>query len=170
LRVLVPFTKRHPDIEAAAPAHAEWVDVSEDGFAYWRLLCEWWARGETFMVLEHDVICRPEILEHFESCPEPWCLHPYDDMCHWGCMEKWANSLGCIRFDASLMRAVPDAASSVEDPKLRIWTDACNGLGNNLRDAGFTHHWHFPAVYHHAIGREGRRGFASLDYPPGALV
>lgn len=157
---LIPFTRRHPKTQAGAPCDATWVDVSGDRFAYWRTLCEWWERGETFTIIEHDVVCRPDIIDGFITCDEPWCLHPYDDICHQACMEAWANMLGCTRFDAGLIAAVPDACTSSSDLSLRDWHNVCDGIGNNLRAAGFTHHWHEPPVWHHHMDRPESRVFA----------
>lgn len=173
MRALVPFTERHPQTEAGAPSSAEWVDVSADDDAYWRVLCEWWARGETFMVVEHDVICRPDVIDQFLDCDEPWCAFPYDDMCHWGCMEAWANTLGCTRFRSELIAAAPDALSSIPLEQ-RDWHNLCDSIAGNkiggvdtlplrphsVRAAGFSHHWHFPAIYHHHHDRPGSRAFA----------
>ena len=156
MRVVVPHTARHPDTIAGAPPGAEWVRVSEDRFAYWRLLCRLWADGEGFMVLEHDVVCRPDVLDQFGTCDEPWCAFPYADMCCAACVEKWRNTLGCTRFSAEIIRAVPDAVSGIT-PGMRDWHCLCNGLGAALRTAGFTHHWHAPPVRHHHMSLRGVR-------------
>jgi hypothetical protein len=148
MRVVIPYTARHPDTVAGAPSNAEWFDVSEDRYAYWRMMCEVWADGEGFLVVEHDVVCRPDILVQIEACPEPWCAFPYDDMCHWECMEAWSNTLGCTRFATELVRAVPDAVTAIYDQQ-RQWLNLCDYIGANLRRVGYTHHWHFPAVRHH---------------------
>ena len=160
MRVLVPFTARHSETVGGAPDGAEWVDVSADNLAYWRTLCDWWAAGEAFMVVEHDVVCRADVLVQFDACPEPWCAFPYDDMCHWECMEAWANTLGCTRFSAELMAAVPDALTSITRADHLDWHNVCDGLGGNLRAAGYTHHWHFPPVRHHHMGRGRMDGTA----------
>ena len=162
LAVLVPYVgPRRPEVEAGVPAWAEWVDVSADGHAYWRTMCEWWERGESFLVVEHDVVCRPDVLEAVEACPEPWCTHPYTPICHWECQEAWANMLGCTRFSASLIAACPQAVSSIPVEQ-RLWNNLCDSIAGNkiggvdqptlrphsLRAAGYSHHWHFPAVRH----------------------
>ena len=54
---------------------------------------------------------------------------------------------------SELIAAVPDAVSSIPREGWG-WQNLCDGLGQNLRKAGFTHHWHEPAVQHRgtAIG------------------
>ena len=151
----VPYTAVHPQTAEAAPPDAIWVDVSHSELSYFGAMLSWWERGEDFATLEHDVVCRPDIIQSFEDCPEPWCVYPYDTICcqdetgYSPCMEAWRNELGCTRFRSELMSAAPDAVSSIEPGPLRDWHNLCDGLGNNLRAAGFTHHWHLPAAGHH---------------------
>jgi hypothetical protein len=146
----VPYTAVHPWTVAGAPRDAVWVDVSSSPIAYYGALLEIWERGETFAVLEHDVVCRPDVVEAFEECPEPWCSYGYSDICHKECMEAWANALGCTRFRREVLEAVPDAMSSVPVEGWD-WHGVCDGLGRNLRAAGYTHHWHFPSAEHHHL-------------------
>lgn len=147
-QVYIPHTARHPLTVSTAPENATWVDVSQSDFAYYAALASWWDRGETFMVLEHDVICRPDVVAELDACPEPWCLYGYEEICHPGCMEAWRNALGCTRYRKELIAAVPDALMSIP-PDNWDWHNVCDGLGDNLRAAGYTHHWHEPWVSHH---------------------
>lgn len=149
----VPFTKVHPATVAGAPDDAVWVDVSSGPDAYFGAFYGWWARGESFAVIEHDVVCRPDVVEGFEDCPEPWCIHGYDPYCHIECREAWRNALGCTRFRRELIEAVPDAVASIPLERWD-WHNLCDGLGDNLRAAGATHHWHDPPVLHTSWVRE----------------
>ncbi len=147
--VYVPHTYRHPQTVAGVPRNAVWVDVAQSDIAYYAALCDWWSKGETFLVLEHDVVCRPDVIAELDACPEPWCLYGYDPYCHEECREAWRNALGCTRFRAELLAAVPDAVTSI--PRgYWDWHNVCDGIGHNLRAAGFTHHWHGPPVRHHS--------------------
>lgn len=148
----VPFARVHPDTVAGAPTDAIWVDVSSSPTAYFGMLQEIWARGETFALLEHDVVCRPDVIAAMESRLEPWVSFGYSDICHVECMEAWRDMLGCTRFRAELLEAVPDAVSSIP-AEGRDWHELCNWLGGNLRAAGFSHAWGFPWVEHHHMGR-----------------
>lgn len=149
----------------ALPDHAEWCDVSADDHAYWRLLLRLWADGEGFLVVEHDVVCRPDVIGQVEACPESWCSFGYADICHPGCQEAWANQLGCTRFRSELLAATPDAVSAIP-PRDRGWPNLCDHIAGDklhgtpsplrsgsVRAAGFTHHWHFPPVDHLHGGR-----------------
>ena len=63
-------------------------------------------------------------------------------------MESWRNALGCTRYRKELIAAVPDALLSIPADNWD-WHNVCDGLGNNLRAAGYSHHWHEPWVSHH---------------------
>lgn len=165
----IHYTAVHPDTVAGAPKDAIWVDVSGSDIAYYLSMKEIWEKGETFAVLEHDCVGRPDIIQAFEDCPEPWCCFGYHDICHEECMNAWRNMLGCTRFRKELIEAVPDA---MEFPEAGWdWHNMCDGLGRNLRDVddlgnrlrgtGFTHHWHRPPVIHHHL-TDGVHGPQSL--------
>jgi hypothetical protein len=174
-------------VVAAAPSDAEWHDVSADDRAYWRLVCSLWERslasGEDVMILEHDVVCRPDVVVSFESCPEPWCTFGYTPICHESCLEAWANMLGCTRFRAELIATCADALTSIPDEWFpmpnsptphdrRRWTNLCDEIAGNkiggvdqpslrpgsVRAGGYSHHWHRPPVRHRSW--EGRGGIS----------
>lgn len=160
MRTIYPYTVKHQRTVDAAPSDAEWCDVSADNHAYWRLLRDVWADGETFTVVEHDVLWRPDVVEQFEACPQPWCVFGYTPICHEACLEAWANMLGCTRFTAELIAACPDAVSSIPEEQ-RDWHNLCDSIAGNkvggmpaplrpggVRTAGFAHHWHKPGVQH----------------------
>ena len=148
----VPYARVHERTVNGAPRDAVWVDVSRDPLAYHAALAWAWESGESFALLEHDVVCRPDVVAAFEDCPEPWCVFGYSDICHVECMEAWRNMLGCTRFRAEVLEAVPDAVSSIPEDR-RDWHNVCDEVGDRLRAAGFSHHWHFPWVDHHHMGR-----------------
>ena len=163
-RVLSLDDINHEEVAAACPPGTIFADVSGSNLAYWELLCDIWAKGEDFAIIEHDVLCRPDVVEQFEECPEPWCTFGYQGICHIQCQEAWANQLGLTRFRAEVMAAAPDAVTSIPPGPLMDWHNLCDGLGGahpsssamqglvrdkSLRGRHFTHHWHYPAVEHH---------------------
>ena len=148
-KILVPYTIVHPlTVESLPPTGVGYVDVSGHRFDYWRVLCDWWG-GDDLTIVEHDVAAHPGVFDSFRACPEPWCVFPYDNHSD-ADAEAWRNMLGCTRFRKEMMDAVPRAAIDVEE-RWRDWHYTCDGIGKNLRDAGFTHHWHSPAVNHHRM-------------------
>ena len=152
------LTKVLPEVLEAAPVDVELVDVSSSPLAYFASLERIWGLGEGFATIEHDVVWRPDIEHAFEACEHPWCTFVYSDICHpepyedrlgWhpSCREAYRDQLGCTRFRRELVRAVPDAVSAIAEP-LRHWARVNEGLGANLRAAGYGHHWHEPVVKH----------------------
>lgn len=181
----VPYVGVHPETAANAPADAIWVDVSGSPYAYYEALLGWWddalAGGHHIAILEHDVVCRPDIVEAFETCPEPWCVYSYAEMCHDACREAWRNMLGCTRFRYELIAAVPNAVRDIpeipEKPRQGGWDwhNLCDGLAGegvkdgkldqsgemppwSLRGHGYTHHWHTPHAHHHSETARLARG------------
>jgi hypothetical protein len=144
--VLVAYTNVKPSVKLALP-DGEYVDVSGSDFDYWRVMSDYWEPTYDLRVCEQDVVWRPDVLEAFARCPEPWCVFAYDDYHSPEDAEAWANMLGCTRFRKELIAAVPNAVSNVEE-RFRDWHYLCDGLGRNLREAGYTHHWHSPPVHH----------------------
>jgi hypothetical protein len=145
--VYVPYVRRHPKVAARLPNNATYVYVGASRFAYCAALADWWARGETFAVVEHDIVCHDAVWRRFEACHEPWCVFKRDDYCHPECQEAWASQLSTTRFRAELIAQVPDAVTSI--PEYRWgWENLCDGLADNLRKACFGHHWHEPEVHH----------------------
>jgi len=147
----IPYTKLEAATVASAPLDAMWIDVSSSDAAYHAALLDIWGRRETFALLEHDVVCRPDVIDAFETCPEPWCSYGYANICHPECQDAWANQLGCVRFRKELLDAVPDALSSIP-PEGWEWRNLCDRIGERLRAKGFTHHWHHPGVDHRGAG------------------
>ena len=93
------------------------------------------------------MVARQDVFQQFESCPEPWCVFSYSNHSAEDA-EAWANMLGCTRFRKELIAAVPNALVEVEE-RWRDWHYTCDGIGANLRAAGYSHHWHGPPVFHH---------------------
>lgn len=177
-----PFTAIHPLTVAGAPPGTVWTYVGASPLAYWAALCGWWedavALGTGLAVFEHDVVCRPDIVEAFETSPDPWLSAGYQDVCcqdpvgwsdenrarweaigsppGWSpCLESWADLLGCTRYSAELIAAAPDAPHRIPADN-RDWHYMCGGsgvypvvgLGDILRAAGWRHSWMWPAAEH----------------------
>lgn len=112
MRIVVPFTDLRPETRRALLAYArghalnfEYVGGSDT--AYCELLQKVWANGETFAIVEHDIVVNPDTIPGFEGCPDPYCAAPY----------AWTTqvgpALGCTRFRAELLEELPDAIHEV---------------------------------------------------------
>ena len=79
-------------------------DVSSSDEDYWNLLDGLWRDAQDFAIVEHDVVVNPGTLQSFEDCPNVWCSAPHPYYGH----SAYAG-LGCTRFRASIMLAIPEA-------------------------------------------------------------
>lgn len=150
VKVVVPFTRLRDEARAALDEWApgwEGRDVSADDEAYWRLLADLWAEGESFVLVEHDVVIVEGIVDALAACPFDWCCaaYPYG--------RGTIVGLGCTKFTAPLLARVPDAverAGLVEDRTHppRHWCRLDASLNRVLCDAGEPRCYKHPDVGH----------------------
>jgi hypothetical protein len=125
----------------------EGADVSESDTAYAGLLQQLWTAGQTFALVEHDIVIRPEVLDGLADCDRPWCAYAYQlrGQLHAG--------LGCVKFGADLLRAMPHAVSTTWAEQTLVhpaghWCNLDDRLSRVLRRAGVAQHVHTPPVEH----------------------
>ncbi len=84
-----------------------YVDVSKSDESYFDLLSSLWRSGETFIIVEHDVVVRETTIAELESCERSWCAFgtPYFNGVHVG--------LGCVKFGSELIARFPRAFDEV---------------------------------------------------------
>jgi hypothetical protein len=132
-----------PEVEALAlEVGARLVDVSGDDQAYWRLLRDYWAAGETFIVVEHDVLPTRELLESMWQCPEPLCTGD----------PAPGATLQCVKFAAALIGQFPTLLSDIGphswqglDLAIEYRVDRNLPIRHYLCGSGAaTRHWHYP--------------------------
>jgi hypothetical protein len=109
MQVVYPYTRRYKEatdaLDAFAPGY-EAVYVGWSDTAYWQLLRDLWEHKEPFVIVEHDVVIHEQVIDGFARCGLPWCLHAYGR--HRYPDRLLTNSLGCVRFNTSLMEDHPD--------------------------------------------------------------
>ena len=52
--------------------------VCDDVYDYSRGVAAVWGRGETLVVVEHDMECSDDLIAELVDCPEPLCSHAYE--------------------------------------------------------------------------------------------
>jgi hypothetical protein len=151
LNIFLPYTRLEPVVRRALQAAERLpteVYVGSADTRYYDLLSDLWSHRETFAIVEHDVIVRPDSLDELEGCPEPWCAFtvPYFVGDYPG--------LACTKFEASVMGGFPEAMSLVgtmsnasHPPKHWCTLDAF--LMSLLYSRGFRKHVHEPALGHY---------------------
>jgi hypothetical protein len=151
MRVVVPFTALAPGVAQALQA-TEWswtpVDVSGSDDAYWSLLAGLWESGESFCIVEHDVIVHPSTFDELADCPQSWCAFPVPYF-----VGDYAG-MACVKFSANLIAACPEALqrvghmSNASHPP-RHWCTLDAWLQVVLQSTGVTRHLHGPALGHY---------------------
>lgn len=132
----------HPYLEAiealyrAAP-EAEMVNVSEDPYAYWALVSRLWHTGDPFVLVEHDIVLRPDTIERLSDCVHQWCAFTYLQA-----PGEPVSGLGCVKF-------IPTVPLHLEagwgDP---IWQNVDATVAGLLHAAGWRVHEHKPPLRH----------------------
>ena len=137
MRLVQPYVTRFPE-SVAALAGAEFVDVSSDPEAYYRLLADLWHSGDDFCIVEQDNV--PYVLDELKSCPEEWCAEPYWLQGRWGCWH------GVVRYRGTLTARYATLPDSIQN---RSWQALDSAWINHLRMIGPQEpHWHWPASKH----------------------
>ena len=119
--------------------------------SYYRLLLNLWHEGETFILVEHDIIPWPGAITELANCSGSWCVFPYN--------VHTDGSLGCTKFHGELLRKHPDA---LDEPFYRDfdkhWACLDGYVGDKMIEFGIKAHVHKPNVAHlhaHECMRKG---------------
>ncbi len=110
MRVVVPVTDVRTETLSAVEVSGwayDVVDVSDSDESYWSLLAGLWSDGETFCIVEQDIVVGPATLTGMAECASPWCACPYPYF-----VGLYAG-LGCAKFGSALLRNTPGAIERV---------------------------------------------------------
>jgi hypothetical protein len=120
MRVVIAFVPNmlRPEVkQLGEDVGAEFADVSGSDMAYGELVARLWSAGQSFLLLEHDVLAGPKLLKAMWACPEPWCagfawrytspLHPGEDRPRRPTREK-EFALFLNKFSADLIHQTPN--------------------------------------------------------------
>jgi len=158
VNIICPYVPGMLWSETHEPLHAlgaEFVDVSADEEAYYRLLASRWAPGNKMIVVEQDVVPTAALLERMWTCPRPWCVAPY--VVEGG--GHVTSALGCVKFSGRLMARHPKLMERVgalhgDGAPLRTWWKLGDRVNQVLAECmgvapgEAQPHLHFPAVQH----------------------
>ena len=165
MRLVVPFTNLRPETRTALDASGQAYETvrMHDDDSYFALLSGLWAAGETFAVVEQDIVIGPGTMPSLQGCAGDWCAFGYAYMAagaYYG--------LGCTRFSAALLARVPDALDRVavmhdETHRPRHWCRLDSWLSAVLRESGEKRCEHLPPVGH--LNRYPSHGCAEAPDP-----
>ncbi len=150
MKVICPNTHIAPETRAALDHCGypwESADVSGSDTAYTQLLQKLWRDGDTFALVEHDIVPWRGALAELAACPRDWCAFQYP---FGGGM---IAGLGCTRFRAALLAAHPAAVDDTLTEATEIhptgfWCNLDDRLTRALTRRGAARHEHTPAVGH----------------------
>lgn len=156
MKLVIAFVanKLRPDVRALGESvGAEFADVSGSDMAYGELIAKLWQQGESFLLLEHDVLPTAALLEEMWDCESEWCagfawrysgaVYPGETRPFKPIREK-EFALFLNKFSADLLRRTPAVVGAV---RVR-WTQVDLAILGTLRMYGAQPHLHEPAVQH----------------------
>lgn len=85
--------------------------IGNDGTGYHEMFCELWRQGQTFAVVEQDILVGAKTLRTLLSCQRPWCGAHYQI----GGALNTSVMLGCTKFSASMMKRHPEVPAKLAE-------------------------------------------------------
>lgn len=148
-RVVVPYTTLYPETVAALEAahiDAEYVRM-QTPFSYAELLRSIWARQQTTVIVEHDIVPRVGDVQKLLRCPQPWCGFVYN------IGNGYVACLGFSKFRGDFMARYPDlmdraAADERDGIAAGLWVRMDTRIDNQLNPLGHHIHEHWPPCPH----------------------
>jgi hypothetical protein len=171
-KVLVPFTALRAEtivgLQSSTIAYEMVARPIMDDEGYFDALAEAWTpteehMPEPFIVVEHDIVVRPETLRELRDCPEDWCAMPYPYL-----NEKEAWGMGCVKFSDRLICRSPHLFSRIAnegDPlhPPRHWCRLDAHIWEALTERGEVRHDHPGPALGHIGGQVVKHGCYSAD-------
>ena len=136
-RVIIPYARGHLREETVGamqeycPKDVRWATVCVDEkpgvemlwpephTGYHELLEEVWGEKETTIIVEHDIVIVPGVIEELLACEHDWCGNPYFVASH------VQVCLGCTKFSSRLMLKYPnvmhDAGEIITSAPAKDW-------------------------------------------------
>jgi hypothetical protein len=144
MEVYVPAIKA--DCPAAQALSVEGVDfhlaILWDDLAYGTLLSYLWQVGESFAVLEHDVVPFPGAMEGLENCEEDWCVHKYPPA-----PKTLYYSMGCMKVSDKLIEKTRDLPQRF-DWESTAWNQLDGKVYPGIMEVVKQPHIHEPPLAH----------------------
>lgn len=162
--IVVPYTLQGMRLETQ-DAVMSWggpytfhILAAGDPYAYARAFMDWWETHLDLVVVEHDIVPAPGMIEGLLTCPEPWCGHAY----HVG-QGRYTTGLGLCKISRSVMDTHPGLGMlAMRDHRGRVarieWPGVNEALDRQMIRYGYRMHVHDPVVEHLHYPREQARG------------
>ena len=153
MRVVIPFAVSDHSW-ALASTHlalrqdgiqASFVQMVDEDSYFQLFECLWdRGKGDSFTIVEHDIVTWPGAIAEIESCPEQWCTFPYY------CSVGWiVDGLGCTKFGRDLIASHPDFLKPPFPPCCQHTRHYCGLdrlIAHRMQELGIKPHVHSPGV------------------------
>ena len=171
-KVLVPFTSLRAETvvglaKSTIPYEMVARPITDDEGYFWALSEAWTPTPEhmpePFIVVEHDIVVRPETLRELRDCPEDWCAVGYKYL-----NEPSAYGMGCVKFSDRLIcrspylfQKIANEGDSLHPP--RHWCRLDAHIWEALTERGEHRHDHPGPPIGHIGGETVKHGCYSAD-------
>jgi hypothetical protein len=148
--VVVPFTNLRDETRAAVES-AVFVSLEDRDDAYFDFLAGLWTLGETFVLVEHDIVPWEGAIDDLLGCSQPWCSFGY--LLELGETTIMHHGLGCVKFSEELCAEFPSVWSEIaleanDVHPAKHWCNIDDRLTRWLTTHGAKQHRHDPPVEH----------------------
>lgn len=157
-RIVIPYANADTDpvalhaVRRAVPVPRTMRRVEGD-HGYADLFRELWIDGRPFILVEHDVVPAPGMIESLDGCGQSWCAHGYDSA-------KLDPVHGCPLGLAKFRPAGPVPFDTANPP---TWEDLGDVVARELVRRGWAVHQHDLPVRH--LARWDRLQDADDEFP-----
>jgi len=103
---------------------------------YYELVKSLWAKGEPFILNEHDIIPWPGAIKQLDDCDHPWCTFWYRSPAGW-----LSNGLGLVKFNPAQLPNI--FKEPFEDTH---WSGLDMRIAKRLQAHGLEAHTHNPPI------------------------
>ena len=140
MKVVMPVARYHNEaVEALLQTVGHQVSiipVHQSDYAYWYLFSHLWKAGQPFVLVEHDIVIRPDTIDLLAACPALWCGFVY----HEAPGEPVAG-LGCTKI-------TPDPRVDLGLVQRLVWQNVDSAVTGLMMGLGLTRHDHHPWLRH----------------------
>lgn len=164
MKLVIPYTKLELATELylldktveSFEFEVEYKDVSSDHWAYTRVLEELWEQGESFVLMEHDIVPWPGAMSAIAKCHFPWCFYGYTPDTDY--LGNRAAPFGLVKFSKDFIQRYYDVwtemRSYYKSDYEYVWMEHDKWLlqyvvprkGSNSCDS-YRPHQHSPSVF-----------------------
>lgn len=149
MKILCPFVELEWPVEfmlrAEHPDDVVWADCRGNDNAYFQAVREMWNSGETFVIVEQDILPWPGAVKKIYECPHKFCINWTP---HWQSLsdrdsEPWTYAHGLVKYGQDLIHEIPNWFNDYQESQ--HWSQFDWNLVKTYQNQI---HYHMPPVIH----------------------